>query len=84
MPILSELGSKPIKAVALPMPIRVTTKMKRRPNLSPKWPAKKAPKGRNKKLMPIVANAMIVAAPEPRSEKNNLLKTNPAAAPYMK
>ncbi len=77
-PMTSAVGSTPISAVAAPIRISVHISTRLRPSLSPKWPARKAPSGRNRKLMPTVANPRMTVF-VPSAEKNSCPKTRPTA-----
>jgi len=46
-----------MRAVEMPMRMSVHISTGLRPYLSPRWPARNAPRGRNKKLTPTVAKA---------------------------
>ncbi len=68
----------PISAVAAPIRMSVHISTTLRPTLSPKWPARKAPSGRNRKLIPTVAKPirMLFA---PSGAKKSCPKTSPTA-----
>ncbi|SLJ82960.1 Uncharacterised protein [Mycobacteroides abscessus subsp. abscessus] len=65
----------------MPIVSRVATRMARRPSRSPKCPARKAPSGRNTKLMPTVAKDSTSPIEEPAGAKNSSENTKPAAVP---
>ncbi len=71
-----------MSVVAAPMSSRVSTSMRLRPSRSPNRPARTAPRGRNKKLMPIVDREIRVASPGACSfngAKKRGANTRPAA-----
>ncbi len=78
MPTWENVGSTPMRVVAAPMRIRVMTSIARRPITSPKWPARKAPSGRKRKLMPTVANESRRAMSLPAGLKKSSANTRAA------
>jgi hypothetical protein len=56
------VGTKPIRAVARPMPVRVTMKVYFRPTLSPSQPNTNAPSGRIRKPTEKIATVLRNAA----------------------
>jgi hypothetical protein len=78
IPICENVGRTPMSVVAAPMRMSVITSIARRPITSPKWPARNAPSGRKRKLMPTVAKESRRAMSLPAGLKNSSAKTRAA------
>jgi hypothetical protein len=81
MPMLSKVGSTPIKAVAIPMISSDVTSIALRPILSPKWPKTSPPKGLAAKPTAYVEAEASLPAVSLNSGKKSAGKMSAAAVP---